>query len=174
MPFLGPYSLILIQYTLQLETELQYQDSFRIARTADEAKKFEDWLVHLPKVLWELGSNNLSTTEVIFRFLLRLFQRKSCLVHQEASQSYIHFLSLIDLLFNTDHKINTVASSPIFHHNTPIPGTTPWSICQAPRLFASTKACSRPRYHPFDNFTGSKAGWAGGCCSNSCARHRGS
>ena len=69
----------------QLETEPQYQDSFRIARTPREAKILEDWLVHLPKVLWEIGSNNLSMTEVILRFLLRLFQRKSCLVHQGVS-----------------------------------------------------------------------------------------
>jgi pre-rRNA-processing protein IPI1 len=74
----------------QLETELQYQGSFTMARTPDEAKKFEDWLVHLPKVLWELGSNNLLTTEVILRFQLRLFQRKSCLVHQEVCQSHTH------------------------------------------------------------------------------------
>jgi len=77
-------------FTLKLETELQYQGVFRMARTVNDAKKFDDWLVHLPKALWELESNNLSATEVILRFLLRLFQRKSCLVHHEVCQSHVH------------------------------------------------------------------------------------
>lgn len=76
----------------QLETELQYRGGFKVGRTSADVKKFEEWLIHLPKVLWELGSNHPSTTEVILRFLLRLCQRKSCLIHQEVGRPFSLFL----------------------------------------------------------------------------------
>lgn len=102
-------SLSLVKFCLQrlsylhlkLETERQYQGGLRVGRNSEETEKFGEWVVHLPKVLWELGSSNLSTTEVILRFLLRLFQRKSCLVHEEVSPLHIHsfIYSLTDNLF---------------------------------------------------------------------------
>ncbi|KZP31318.1 hypothetical protein FIBSPDRAFT_945334 [Athelia psychrophila] len=70
-----------------LETDHQYHGSFKVGRMESEVKKFEDWIVHLPKVLWELGDKNLSTTEAVLRFLLRLLQRKSCLVNSETIAS---------------------------------------------------------------------------------------
>jgi pre-rRNA-processing protein IPI1 len=75
----------------QLETEVQYHGSFRMTRIVDEARMLEDWLLHLPKVLWELGSSNMSTTEVILRFYLRLFQRESRLIHPQVR----HFFTFI-------------------------------------------------------------------------------
>ncbi|KII93209.1 hypothetical protein PLICRDRAFT_101004 [Plicaturopsis crispa FD-325 SS-3] len=66
-----------------LETEIQYRGSFKIAKTGDDLQKFEEWVKHLPKTLWELGAKSVPVTEIILRFLLRLFQRKSCLVHAE-------------------------------------------------------------------------------------------
>jgi pre-rRNA-processing protein IPI1 len=139
-------------FTRQLETEVQYQGSFRMARSADEVKKFEDWLLHLPKVLWELGSNNLSTIEAILRFLLRLFQRKSCLIHQEVKHFYAHPRHW--LMFSaTDHSISAFAFSPIFHHHPSIPRTTPWPIHKAARFFHFTETCSRPRCDHVDSLT---------------------
>ena len=74
----------------KLETEVQYHGSFRMAQIADETRMLEDWLLHLPKVLWELGSSNMSTTEVILRFYLRLFQRESRLIHRQVCHVRIH------------------------------------------------------------------------------------
>lgn len=65
--------------------EPNYQGNFRPSKASKELKIFEEWLSHLPKVLWELSSGYLPGTEVILRFLLRLFQRKSALVNEEVS-----------------------------------------------------------------------------------------
>ena len=65
-------------------------------------EKFREWLLHLPKTLWELGSSNLPATEVfaaycplgkplislsivqtILRVLLRLVQRRSIFLTAE-------------------------------------------------------------------------------------------
>jgi pre-rRNA-processing protein IPI1 len=48
----------------QLETELQYKGNFKTCWGAEEKIKLEEWIIHLPQILWELGSNNLVTTEV--------------------------------------------------------------------------------------------------------------
>lgn len=61
-----------------LKTEGEYTGSFRSNLSKEVEDKFEEWVKHLPKTLWELGANNLDTTETIVRFLLRLFQRKGC------------------------------------------------------------------------------------------------
>lgn len=76
-----------------------------MGRIESEVKKFEDWIVHLPKVLWELGDKNLSTTEAVLRFLLRLLQRKSCLVNTEVSDCANSFVHEIDMFF-----LQTIAS----------------------------------------------------------------
>lgn len=75
---------------LKLDTEHQYQGAFKAGRTAEEIEKFEEWILHLPKVLWELGSNNLFTTEVVLRFILRISQRKSHLAHPEVSPTPLY------------------------------------------------------------------------------------
>lgn len=38
--------------------------------------KFDAWFLHLPQALWEIGSNNLLSTEVILRILIRVLQRR--------------------------------------------------------------------------------------------------
>lgn len=145
-------------------------------RTVDDAKKFEDWVVHLPKALWELGSNNLSTTEIILRFLLRLFQRKSCLVHREVRQSYT-FSPRFNwyFIYNPDLNIDTVTLSSVFRRKSSIPRTNLWSIYQVACLFASTKTCSGPRCYRFEGLKDRKAGRrAETGCGHSYDGYRGS
>ncbi|KAF9785526.1 hypothetical protein BJ322DRAFT_1063691 [Thelephora terrestris] len=61
-----------------LRTEREYTGSFRSNLSKEVEEKFEEWAKHIPKTLWELGANNLDATELIARFLSRLFQRKAC------------------------------------------------------------------------------------------------
>jgi len=60
-----------------LETMPQYTGTFKVNNNVESLQKFEEWVIDLPKTLWELGSTNLPCAEVILRFLLRLFQRRS-------------------------------------------------------------------------------------------------
>lgn len=48
----------------QLSSAPQYHGSMRVGRDLVEDQKFESWLIHLPQVLWEIGSSNLLSTEV--------------------------------------------------------------------------------------------------------------
>ncbi|KAF9270293.1 hypothetical protein L218DRAFT_992927 [Marasmius fiardii PR-910] len=65
-----------------LETDPHYRGGFRIPQgTADDDDTIEEWIIHLPKVLWELGSNNLPATEAILLFLIRILQRRLPQVH---------------------------------------------------------------------------------------------
>ncbi|KAF4572843.1 hypothetical protein EYR36_007353 [Pleurotus pulmonarius] len=64
-----------------LDTERSYTGSFRLARFASEQSALEEWINHLPKVLWELGATNLVTSEIIIRCLIRLIQRRSGIIH---------------------------------------------------------------------------------------------
>jgi len=48
----------------QLRTEREYTGSFRSNLTKEVEDKFEEWVKHLPKTLWELGASNLEATEV--------------------------------------------------------------------------------------------------------------
>ncbi|KAJ6610092.1 hypothetical protein B0H10DRAFT_2166190 [Mycena sp. CBHHK59/15] len=50
-----------------LDTEAQFKGNLKIGRGTEENKKVAQWLDHLPKCLWELGSNNIATTERIHR-----------------------------------------------------------------------------------------------------------
>ena len=51
-------------FLVQLRTEREYTGSFRSNLTKEIEDKFEEWVKHLPKTLWELGASNLEATEV--------------------------------------------------------------------------------------------------------------
>ncbi|TCD61311.1 hypothetical protein EIP91_008639 [Steccherinum ochraceum] len=68
-------------------TDPQYRGAFTLGRHPEEDLKFREWLLHLPKTLWELGANNLPLTETILRLLLRLTQRKSILLDPPTSSA---------------------------------------------------------------------------------------
>ncbi|KAF8216124.1 hypothetical protein K438DRAFT_1800104 [Mycena galopus ATCC 62051] len=58
-----------------LATEPQFHGHLNI--DSDTAQSVTEWINHLPRCLWELGSTNLATTEIILRFLIILCQRRS-------------------------------------------------------------------------------------------------
>lgn len=50
---------------------------------------WQEWILGLPRVLWELGSNNAALTETILLLVLRLFQRRSVHLSGEVSQCLV-------------------------------------------------------------------------------------
>ncbi|KAH8102453.1 hypothetical protein BXZ70DRAFT_1063256 [Cristinia sonorae] len=70
--FLGLLSLLC--------TDPQFCGAFTLRQSPEGHQKFQEWLLHLPKILWEVGANNLPLSETILRLLLRLSQRKSSLL----------------------------------------------------------------------------------------------
>ncbi|KAH7911965.1 hypothetical protein BJ138DRAFT_1005493 [Hygrophoropsis aurantiaca] len=65
-----------------LEKEKEYRGHFAM-KGPEERRKLQDWVLHLPKVLWELGSNDLAASEMIIQALLRLIQRGSSVIQPE-------------------------------------------------------------------------------------------
>ncbi|KAF8168025.1 hypothetical protein B0H34DRAFT_683973 [Crassisporium funariophilum] len=59
-----------------LGSESPYQGEFKVSKDPAVKAKLETWFLHLPQVLWELGSANLPTTETTLRILLRTLQRQ--------------------------------------------------------------------------------------------------
>ncbi|KAA1468193.1 hypothetical protein DENSPDRAFT_833423 [Dentipellis sp. KUC8613] len=70
-----------------LETEPQYSGSFTTKGRTSIMTKARQWIMHLPKVLWELGANDFTTTEVILRTLLCLYQRHAPLLDDEVGNA---------------------------------------------------------------------------------------
>ncbi|XP_006454401.1 hypothetical protein AGABI2DRAFT_214405 [Agaricus bisporus var. bisporus H97] len=66
-----------------LDTESQFRGSFRAGGSDRMGQRFDNWLIHLPQVLWEIGGSDPMATEVIFRFLLRLLQRQPSFIVAE-------------------------------------------------------------------------------------------
>ncbi|KAG0708942.1 hypothetical protein DFH29DRAFT_889805 [Suillus ampliporus] len=50
---------------LLLETETDYCGHFDVRNTGEQ-EKFQEWILHLPRTLWEMGPHNLAASEVIF------------------------------------------------------------------------------------------------------------
>ncbi|KAI9572897.1 Rix1 complex component [Boletus coccyginus] len=67
---------------LLLEKEAGYAGYFD-PRGAGAKHKFQEWIMHLPKTLWEVGTDNPATTQTIFGVLLRLLQRGSHVIERE-------------------------------------------------------------------------------------------
>ncbi|KAI6132763.1 hypothetical protein EV401DRAFT_218114 [Pisolithus croceorrhizus] len=67
---------------LLLEKERGYVGSFK-PRGAAAEEKWLQWILHLPRVLWELGNSNLATSVTLIQALLRLLQRGSFVVRHE-------------------------------------------------------------------------------------------
>ncbi|KAI5119061.1 hypothetical protein M0805_001520 [Coniferiporia weirii] len=64
-----------------LQSEPSYRGTFRVGRNSSEGiqTSIQDWFLHLPKVLWELGDKHIAASELILLFFLRLSQRRSWL-----------------------------------------------------------------------------------------------
>ncbi|TFK91694.1 hypothetical protein K466DRAFT_595903 [Polyporus arcularius HHB13444] len=63
-----------------LDGEAEYIGTFRPGTNEEQAAKLQEWVLQLPKTLWELGGSHLTTTEAIIRLLLRLCHRRSRLL----------------------------------------------------------------------------------------------
>ncbi|KAJ8521416.1 hypothetical protein ONZ45_g1840 [Pleurotus djamor] len=74
-----------------LDTERTYQGSFRPTR-GDNAL-LEEWITHLPKVLWELGVSSLYTTEVLSSLRSRLVPY-FCITHPVRGRVFGPFTKL--------------------------------------------------------------------------------
>ncbi|KAI0330555.1 hypothetical protein GY45DRAFT_736395 [Cubamyces sp. BRFM 1775] len=70
-----------------LDLEPEYLGFFRCGQNQDKDAKLQEWILQLPKTMWELGGNHLPTTETIVRLLLRLSQRRSRLLDQTTRSS---------------------------------------------------------------------------------------
>ncbi|KAJ7254014.1 hypothetical protein B0H12DRAFT_1050739 [Mycena haematopus] len=64
-----------------LNTESQFNGHLDI--DSNTAQSVTEWINHLPRCLWELGSTNLTATEIILRFLMILCQRRSRLPNSQ-------------------------------------------------------------------------------------------
>lgn len=67
---------------LLLETETDYCGHFDVRNTREQ-EKFQEWILHLPRTLWEIGPHNLAASETVIRSLLRLLQRGSIMIKHE-------------------------------------------------------------------------------------------
>ncbi|KAF7307005.1 Ipi1-N domain-containing protein [Mycena indigotica] len=78
------YTLEFISRVLLLDTETQFTG--HIGAEIKTAEEVSEWINHLPKCLWELGSSNLVASEVILRFLIAVSQRRSRIVNNEVAR----------------------------------------------------------------------------------------
>ncbi|KAJ7293677.1 hypothetical protein C8J57DRAFT_34512 [Mycena rebaudengoi] len=101
-----------------LDTEPQFNGNLKIGRSTAETAKVTEWLDHLPKCLWELGSTNLATTEIILRFLILVFRRRSRLANIQATAS---LRSQIIPYFSITHAVRGQVAGPYYK----IPATSP-------------------------------------------------
>jgi pre-rRNA-processing protein IPI1 len=43
----------------------QYTGTFKVNNNVEGLQKIEEWVIDLPKTLWELGGTNISCAEVV-------------------------------------------------------------------------------------------------------------
>ncbi|KAG9314429.1 hypothetical protein JVU11DRAFT_5226 [Chiua virens] len=126
---------------LLLEKEGGYTGCFSPG-DAGEERKFQEWLIHLPKTLWEVGANSLATTQAILRVLLRLLQRGSCVMEREEISS---LSSRLTPFFMVVHPIRGQILGPF--------GKIPTSASHVRRLaldLAASLVTDQTRYETVD------------------------
>ncbi|KAF5313058.1 hypothetical protein D9619_003241 [Psilocybe cf. subviscida] len=79
---------------------LERHQGFSIEGDAVLQNKFDAWFLHLPQVLWELGSANLPTTQLILRIILRVQQRRP---KSEQAKVLASLQSRLTPYFHMDH-----------------------------------------------------------------------
>ncbi|KAG2118443.1 hypothetical protein DEU56DRAFT_142193 [Suillus clintonianus] len=102
---------------LLLETERDYCGHFDVRNTGEQ-EKFQEWILHLPKTLWEIGHQNLAASETIIRSLLRLLQRGSIMIKHE---QIIGLQSRLAPFFSITHPLRGRLPGPF----TKIPTSSP-------------------------------------------------
>ncbi|PPQ64424.1 hypothetical protein CVT26_002131 [Gymnopilus dilepis] len=87
-----------------------HRESLLVAdKDADIKAKFESWYLHLPQVLWELGSTNVPCSQTILRVLLRVLQRRPKTAQAEILAS-LH--SRLIPYFHIDHPHRGAVPGP--------------------------------------------------------------
>ncbi|OJA10838.1 hypothetical protein AZE42_00252 [Rhizopogon vesiculosus] len=102
---------------LLLETESDYCGPFDVHKTGEQ-EKIQEWILHLPRTLWEMGTHNLAASETIMRSLLRLLQRGSIAIKHE---EIIGLLSRLTPFFMVTHPVRGRFPGPF----TKIPASLP-------------------------------------------------
>ncbi|KAI0080104.1 hypothetical protein K474DRAFT_1727562 [Panus rudis PR-1116 ss-1] len=133
------HSLDFLGRLVLLETESEYHGPFRIAWDSEEGQALAEWLLHLPKTLWELGANNLGATETILRLLLRLHQRNQLALH--GAQFLRSLCSRLAPFFIITHPTRGKLPGPF----TKLPPPTMSSPSAQRRLALDVAASFRPR-----------------------------
>ncbi|KAI9510266.1 hypothetical protein F5148DRAFT_1274880 [Russula earlei] len=64
--------LVVVGLPSKLETAPRYIGTFKVNTDAACLQKFEQWILHLPKTLWELGDTDISCTEIGAQLCARL------------------------------------------------------------------------------------------------------
>ncbi|PBL01077.1 hypothetical protein ARMGADRAFT_1058936 [Armillaria gallica] len=75
-----------ISRLILMNTDRHYRGHFKIGQISQHVQ-LVDWIVSLPKTLWELGNTDPALSETILRFLLRLLQRQPEVLHEKISRS---------------------------------------------------------------------------------------
>ncbi|KAL0580871.1 rRNA processing protein [Marasmius crinis-equi] len=123
-------SVEFISRLLLLETDSHYRGAFRVPK---DDRNVEEWITHLPKVLWELGSTNLPAAEAILLFIIRILQCKLPQVHNPRTLSSIQ--ARLVPYFLITHPERGRISGPY----TKLPVFTPSDMCVR-RLVLSVSA----------------------------------
>jgi hypothetical protein len=106
-----------------------------------------EWIQHLPKTLWELGSRDLGTSEVVLRILLHLAHRRSRFLSREVSTvlCYLYLeprLTMVVIMYvHLDSNQPPLSPRTLLHHEARHPRESPRSIRQA--IARSEEARSR-------------------------------
>ncbi|KAG1755203.1 uncharacterized protein EDB91DRAFT_1242401 [Suillus paluster] len=102
---------------LLLETETDYCGHFDVRNTGEQ-EKFQEWLLHLPRTLWEIGPHNLAASETVIGSLLRLLQRGSIVIKHE---QIVGLQSRLTPFFMITHPVRGRIPGPF----TKIPASSP-------------------------------------------------
>jgi pre-rRNA-processing protein IPI1 len=80
----------------QLNTDPQYRGTLRLGDTRNSSlatgspdRLTHEWILHLPKTLWELGGTQPGASAMILRLLLRLSQRRPDAVYIQVSMAFL-------------------------------------------------------------------------------------
>jgi len=92
-----------------LRTDPHVPKSFKNIWGAAESEKLRDWVLHLPKILWELGGTNPRFTEIILLFLLRFLQRKHSMIN---AQLTLGLAERLQPFFIVQHRSKGEISGP--------------------------------------------------------------
>jgi len=96
-----------------LEAEKQYKGRLRLTTTLPHAVKLEalrDWVIGLPRVLWEFGATDPRGTEVILLLLLKMVQRRTTAILDASTLASLR--QRLVPFFNINHPTRGAVAGP--------------------------------------------------------------